>query len=101
MGSEFIDDERTEVRNERMTRSKVDKEQSVSIGGDSERKRQTEKGTRLQTPADLKRVFDWSNALCTHVLLGLGSTAVGKSGAYKKAILAVSLYFHEGHHVVC
>jgi hypothetical protein len=36
MGSEFIDDEGTEVRNERTTRGKVDKEQSVSIGGKSE-----------------------------------------------------------------
>jgi hypothetical protein len=50
MGSEFIDDEGTEVRNERRTRSKVDKEQSVSIGGESERKRQRRRGTRLQTP---------------------------------------------------
>jgi len=50
MGSEFIDDEGTEVRNERVTRSKVDKEQSVSIGGDSERKRQTEKGDEAADP---------------------------------------------------
>ena len=50
MGSEFMYDERTEVINEGMIRSKVDKEQSVSIGGESERQRQTERGDEAVEP---------------------------------------------------
>jgi hypothetical protein len=45
MDSEFIDDEGTEVRNERMTRNKVDKRQSVRYW---RRKREKETNGELQ-----------------------------------------------------